>query len=363
MMLLYAVCGIAIGYQLVALAAVIRHLLRREEATGYAPAVSILKPVRGQDPLFAEAIASHGAIEYGDYEILFGVNRVEDEACAVVEPFLRGRDGRLIIAPTKTANAKVSTLIELAKLARGEVWVVNDGDIIVTPDYLRRVVAPLADPGIVLVTCLYRAVPVGLPAAWEALGIATEFAPSALVAPLVGINEFGLGSTLCFRAEDWRRAGGFEPIGDYLADDYQLAKRLTKGLGKRAYMSKLVVSTSLGYRNWLGVWKHQVRWARTIRASRLEYVGLPVTHAGVWAIVAACCGAWGLAGALVAARMLTGFTAGVILLRSPVAWALPLIPLWDVWAFVVWMAGLKGKEIEWRGMRMRLNRDGKLEPV
>ncbi len=56
--------------------------------------------------------------------------------------------------------------------------------------------------------------------------------PSALVAPLVGVNEFGLGSTLAFRKKTLQRIGGFEAIADYIADDYQLGKRISR-LGKQ----------------------------------------------------------------------------------------------------------------------------------
>ncbi|MCC6363425.1 MAG: glycosyltransferase [Bryobacterales bacterium] len=357
--LLYLVCAIAAGYQLTAFLAVLRHLFSREPRAGSLPSVSILKPVHGRDPFFELAIGSHTRIDYPNYEVLFAVNSPNDPAI----PAVRALPGvSLYVSPHNPPNAKVGNLMELVRHARGEVYVVNDGDIHVPPDYLRRVTAPLSDPRIGLVTCLYRPVPLGLPAAWEALGIATEFAPSTLVAPLVGINEFGLGSTLCFRAADLEAAGGFAPIADYLADDYQLARRLTRGLGKRACLSKLVVDTGIGYPSWRAVWRHQVRWARTIRVSRAEYAGLPVTHAGLWALIAALAGLWPLAMTLAALRILTGFTAGFLLLRSPIAAALPLIPLWDLWAFAVWMAGLRGSEIVWRGHIMRLSPDGKLSP-
>ena len=356
-LLLYLVCGIAGAYQLVALAAVCRQLLRREPLLESSPPVSILKPVHGRDPFFEEAIASHMTIDYPKYEVLFGVNRADDEAVAAI----RRINARVHIASEKRPNAKVANLIELARHATGEVWVINDGDIRVSPDYLRRVVAPLEDARVGVVTCLYRAIPQGRPAAWEALGIAVDFAPSTLVAPLVGIDEFGLGSTLCFRAADLRKAGGFESISGYLADDYQLAKRLTRGLGKHAVMSKLVVDTSLGYRSWAAMWRHQVRWARTIRVSRSEYLGLPVTHAGVWALAALLAGLPMVGLALVSLRMLTGFVAGAMLLRFRGAWMLPLIPVWDLWAFCVWLAGIGGGTIEWRGQTLKLRRDGKLE--
>jgi ceramide glucosyltransferase len=108
------------------------------------------------------------------------------------------------------------------------------------------------------------------------------------------------------------------------------------------------------------MWRHQVRWARTIRVSRAEYAGLPITHAGLWTLIALVLGQHGLALALVSVRVLMGLVAGVVLVRFRGAWLVPLIPLWDIWAFLVWFAGIRGKTIEWRGQTLQLRRDGKL---
>lgn len=362
--ILYLVLGFAAAYQLAALCAVLAHLRKRKPVVKHAPSVSILKPMHGIDPCFEEALASHACIEYPDYELLFGVNREDDPAVAPIRRFTAAHAGRRIgLHPSRVQapNGKVASLIELARHAKGEIWVVNDGDISVPPDYLRRLVAELSEPGACLVTCLYRPKPRGLPAFWEALGISCDFAPSTLVAPWVGVREFGLGSTLCFRAEDLKRAGGFEPLASVLADDYQLARRIVQSSGKRAVMSTLVVDTHLEYSGWRALWRHQVRWARTIRVSRQDgYLGLPVTHAGVWIAAALMSGLWKAAAALLLVRLATACVASAILLRAPVALGFLLAPLWDVFAFAVWCAGLGGSTIEWRGRRMHLSRDGRL---
>lgn len=357
--LLYAICAAAAGYQIVALAAVVRQLLRRDPKPNRFPSVSILKPVHGSDAFFEAAIRSHTRIDYPHYEVLYGVNRAADEAAESVG-VLPG--AKLYVSPHRRPNAKVANLMELERHAGGEIWVVNDGDILVTPDYLRRIVAPLEDPRVGLVTCLYRAIPQGWPAAWESLGIAIDFAPSTLVAPLVGIDEFGLGSTLCFRAADWKAHGGFASIGDYLADDYQLARRLTRDRARRAVMSRLVVDTGLRYSSWRKMWIHQLRWARTIRVTRAEYLGLPVTHASLWALLAVACGLPQIGVALLAIRALTAFTSARFLIGTSLAWAVPCFPLWDLFAFAVWAAALTGDTIEWRGTSLKLSRDGKLTP-
>lgn len=355
-------------YHLIAAIASLRQWLRPAIALPTsAPGLSILKPVRGLDPGFADAVRSHAAQDYpGPLEILFGVADPEDPAIAVVEAVAREFPARAIRVIRSTAvapNAKVAVLMDLAREAQYPLLLVNDSDITVPAGYLREVTAPLADEGIGLVTCLYRAQGATLAARWEALGIAVDFMPSVLVAPLVGIKEFGLGATLVFRRSDLEAIGGFAAIGPYLADDYWLAKKITTGLRKPAYLSRAIVDTALGDDSWSGVWKHQVRWARTIRVSRGDgYLGLPVTHAGLWAILAAAIGAWPWAAAIVVMRWFSAFTGGVLAMDHALArrwfW---LAPAWDVWAFVIWWAGLAGRTVEWRGRRLRLRAGGRLD--
>ncbi len=251
--------------------------------------------------------------------------------------------------------------MELARHARHPIWVINDSDIKVDPDYLSRVVAPLADESIGIVTCPYRVKPHNLPAAWEALGIATDFMPSALVAQLLGVREFGFGSTLAFRAEDLERAGGLAAIADYLADDYQLAKRITN-LGKRALLSTYTVETSLSDATWDGIWWHQLRWARTIRASKGAYAGLPITHAGLWTLIALASTAWPIAALLVILRILSALLTGWFVLRSSIAVAFCwLAPFWDLYAFAIWLASYAGREVRWRDRIFKIDRQGRID--
>ena len=138
-------------------------------------------------------------------------------------------------------------LAELARRARYSLLLVNDSDIVVEPGYLRAVTAPLADPGVGMVTCLYRAGAESWASRFEALGIATEFAPSVLVARLLGVAEFALGSTMVFRAAALEKIGGFAAIANYLADDYQLGRHIAQ-LGYRIEFAPVVVETHLGAR-------------------------------------------------------------------------------------------------------------------
>lgn len=368
--LFWAVFIPAAAYQCLAIAAAIRQISRRCKLPGsknFRPGVSVLKPLRGLDPNTGGAFRSQVCQDYPEFEILFGVAADDDPAVAEVRrvqaEFPQAAVRLFITGPVEAANGKVGVLMHLGREARYPVWVVNDSDIEVTPSYLASVVAPLADSNVGVVTCPYRVHAHNPAALWEALGISTDFIPSALVAPLVGVREFGFGSTLAFRAADLTRAGGFQAIADYLADDYQLAKRITS-LGQRACLSTYIVETSLAGASWRGVWEHQLRWARTIRVSKGSgYAGLFITHAGVWIIAAIATSAWVPAAVLGSLRIASAFLCSAFVLRSPrishLCW---LAPAWDLYAFATWFTSYFGRTVRWRGRTMRIGSGGRIEP-
>jgi ceramide glucosyltransferase len=354
----------AAAYYLLAIVAAVRWGRSATCPVSAAPPLSILKPVHGRDPRFYDAIFSHAAQDYPEFEILFGVSDPRDPALADIARLKREFPGRRIevaVVETNSPNAKVGVLAELAKRARHPLLLVNDSDIVAPPGYLRAVTAPLADPKVGLVTCLYRGAADSWAARCEALGIATEFAPSVLVARLLGQAEFALGSTMVFRVETLRRVGGFEAIADYLADDYQLGRHISE-MGDRIEFAPVVVETDLGGESWAQTWRHQLRWARTIRVSRpAGYFGYVVTHATLWALVALAAGQWWAAALALGLRMLAGLVVGIGVLKDRrVAKDFWLIPLRDLFGFAVWAAGLFGHTVQWRDRELRLHPDGRI---
>jgi ceramide glucosyltransferase len=211
------------------------------------------------------------------------------------------------------------------------------------------------------VTCLYRAAADSWASRFEALGIATEFAPSVLVARLLGVAEFALGSTMVFRAAALERIGGFAAIANYLADDYQLGRRIAQ-LGYRIEFAPVVVETDLGAGCWGQVWRHQLRWSRTIRVSRSSgYYGYVVTHATLWALVALGAHQWQAGLAAIVVRVAAGVWVGAgILGDRKVRRDFWLIPLRDLFGFAVWAAGLFGDTVQWRDRQLKLRPDGRI---
>jgi ceramide glucosyltransferase len=334
--------------------------------THYAPPISILKPIHGRDPGFYACIRSHAAQHYPEFEILFGVSDPDDPAIEDIESLQREFPDLPISChrvSTTAPNVKAGVLAVLARHARHEVLLVNDGDIFVPPDYLHAVVEPLTRAGTGLVTCLYRAHGGSAATRMEALGIATDFAPSVMVARLLGVAEFALGSTMVFRAETLRAIGGFEIIFDYLADDYQLGRHIYQ-LGLHIAFADVVVETNLGAGSWHDVWRHQLRWARTIRVSRYAgYCGSIVTHATLWSLVALLAGAWWAAIPALALRIAAGtWIAAEVLEDRTAARSSALIPFRDLFGSAIWLAGLFGETVEWRGLHLRLRPDGRIQP-
>jgi ceramide glucosyltransferase len=347
------VCGIA--YNLLTLVALIA-FRRRQEIPEYTPPVSILKPVRGRDDGFYEAIRSHAVQQYPEFELLFGTGDPKDPAIADIERLAREYSHipiRVVQTANDAPNGKVGSLEILAKEARFDTLLVNDGDIVVAPDYLRRVIGPLAEAKVGLVTCLYHGRGISTAARAEALGIATEFFPSVLVARLLSSSGFALGATMAFRRAELNAIGGFAAIREYLADDYQLGARIA-AIGKLVVLADTVVETNLGAGSWASVWKHQVRWSRTIRVSRPSgYFGYALTQLTFWSVLALGFGSWRIG--------LAGLGVRFLCAASYAPW-----PVWvwprDLFGMCVWLAGIGGNYVEWRGLKFKLLRDGRIRP-
>ena len=344
---------------------------RSSQNTSY-PGISILKPLKGVDPEMWESFCSHAEQQYTTFELIFGVSDAEDPACEIVRKLQAQYPAlpiKLVICDRLLgANVKISNLAQMLPHATNDVLLVNDSDIRVAPNYLHEIVPLLEGSKVGLVTCLYRGVAAKtLGSRLEALSISTDFVPGVLSARLLeGGLHFGLGSTLLFRRNDLAAIGGFEAFLDYLADDYELGRRIPS-TGKRVELSEVVVDTFLPPYSFGEFLNHQLRWWRTIRdARRWGYVGLIFTFGLPWAIATVLVAggaawAWELFGVTLAARLIVGLgTAFGALHDGSTVKKLVLLPLRDVIAPALWAAGLFGNQIHWRGDVFTL-KDGKLK--
>jgi ceramide glucosyltransferase len=335
------------------------------------PAVSILKPLKGVDPQAWESFCSHCEQDYPQFQLIFGVSDATDPVVDLVHK-LQAKYPNLAIELIVCdrllgTNIKVSNLVQMLPTARHEILLVNDSDIRVPKDYLRKVVAPLADASVGLVTCLYRGVASPtLGSRLEALGISTDFIPGVLSARFLekGLH-FGLGSTLAFHRQDLEAAGGFEALLDYLADDYELGRRISS-TGKRVELSAATVTTFLPAYTLRQFFQHQLRWSRTIRdARRWGYTGMIFTFGLPWALLTLLAArgaawAWALLAMTFVARLAIGFGIAVVLLNDRgFLHNIFLLPLRDLIAPFTWAASFMGNRIHWRGADFNL-KDGRL---
>jgi ceramide glucosyltransferase len=376
-----AVAGI--GYFLFAIIATRVFLSsRRAKLDPFAPGVSVLKSLKGLDPGMLDAFRSHCRQTYaGQFELLFGVSSLDDPAVPAVQQLqseFPDRSIHLIECPARLGtNGKVSTLAQLTPHARCEFLLVNDSDITVSPRYLERIMAQFAPPQpllhhqtpkpVGLVTALYRGRMHGtLGSHLESLGIATDFMPSVLVARMLeGGLRYGLGSTLAVSREALQKIGGFEALVDHLADDYELGKRIYKA-GYRVALSAEIVETSVPAYTWRDFCDHQLRWLRTVRDARpAGYAGLLFTHAFTLALVNVIASGlsplslWILALSFFL-RLSLAMTVGAAVLGDHQVLAnLWLLPVRDIVASGLWVAGFAGNTIVWRGERFTVKR-GKL---
>jgi ceramide glucosyltransferase len=360
-----AVVGCA--YLIAAAVAVRRFARDRASPTPVgAPAVTILKPLHGDEPGLFDNLRSFCTQDYrGDIQIVFGVQDPDDAAVAVVERLRKqqpDRDLDLVIdTSAHGVNRKVSNLVNMAPCIRHEIIVLADSDMRVDPPYLSRVIAALEEPGIGAVTCLYYGVAVdGIWARLGALLINAHFLPSVVVGLALGRARPCFGSTIALRREALREIGGFKPFADCLADDYAIGAALRR----RGYtiaippfaIAHICTETSLR-----DLWRHQLRWARTVRSiDPSGYAGSLVSHALPWALIAALLGAGSPAALPAVLIALAAIACRMALLRQVEhAYALPpqmygLVPACDLLSFAVIVISFLNWEVSWKGRRLRM---------
>ncbi len=365
-----------LAYYLLALWSARSFLRRPRFPSGFAPPVSILKPLHGAGPGMLEAFASHCRQNYpADFEILFGVSTLDDSAVPLVHQLQADfpeRSIRLVATPEVLGlNGKANNVAQLVPHARYEHLVIDDADIHVGPQYLSRILEPFGplegQPPAGLVTALYRGRTHGsLGSKLEALGISTDFAPGVLTACFLDKRlRFGLGSTLAVTRFALDAIGGFAPISEYLADDYQLGARIAHA-GFRVELANEVVETEVPAWSFPGFLEHQLRWARGMRDSRRAgYLGLLFSYGLAWAFLdliasGASVTAFALFSLALLVRVSLALGIGVgILGDRQVLRDLWLILPRDLIALALWAWSYAGDTVSWGNERLVL-RKGKI---
>jgi len=347
-------------------------LFRRSPAIDpdFQPPITILKPICGLDNDSYENFASFCRQNYSQYQIIFGVRDAQDPCIEVVRQIMQdfpAVDIQLVISDRLIGtNLKVSNLANAELQAKYPILLLADSDVWVGPDYIQRIIQPLRDPKVGVVTCLYRPLTRGWVANFEALGIATDYLAGVVAANKLEGMKYTLGPTVVIQRQVLQEIGGFAAIADYLADDYQLGN-LPSRLGYKVVLSDYIIDHVISTDSITDLLRRQLRWAYCTRVSRPGgYLGLIFTHsvaASLFCFIGAQASGWAWVGiALIwLTRLLMAWIVGVWGLKDTVVQrSLWLIPLRDLVSFLIWGYGFVSNHINWRGQRMCLTREGKM---
>jgi ceramide glucosyltransferase len=356
------------AYLIGAAAAVMRFSRRPSPAASDQPAVSVLKPLHGDEPGLYENLRSFAEQDYPALQIVLGVNDAQDRALPAARALIRDLpacgialvvDGR-----ARGSNKKVANLENMFEVARHDLIVLADSDMRVDPHYLNAVTAPLHDPQTGVVTCLYKGVPAG--GKWSEFGamhINFGFLPSALVAESLGLGGGCFGATIAVRRETLERIGGFSRLRDELADDHRIGDEV-RALGLSVVLSPYIVEARVFEPRLADLWRHELRWARTVRAmAPAGFAGSVLAHPVVIAALAAAAVGFGLTACmfLVISCVLRWATARVIADALGVPPAKPwLLPVRDALSFAVFVASFFGRTVFWRDQVFQVEASGRM---
>lgn len=349
-------------------AAALRFARRSIAVAAEQPPVSVLKPLHGAEPGLYGNLRTFVEQDYPKMQVVFGVRRGADAALPVAEELARNypeRDIAVVVNPRAAgSNLKVANLENMVPTAKHDIIVMADSDMRVGRNYLAAVAASLQDRHNGAVTCLYKGMPVG--GLWSRLGamhINFAFLPSALLGNMLRTGDGCFGATIALRRATLQRIGGFARIRDELADDHRLGDAVRE-LGLKTVLSRYIVENYVGEPSLISLWRHELRWARTVRAmAPLGYAGSIITHTMVLTLIAAV--ATGLTAAscwlVLVSLGLRWLSAGVIARRLdlPIG-GLWLLPLRDVLSFAVFLSSFCGRNVLWRDQLFRVGPRGRL---
>jgi ceramide glucosyltransferase len=331
------------------------------------PTVSVLKPLCGAEPGLYENLRSFAEQDYPALQIVFGIDRPDDGALPTARALMRDLphcDIALATGAGAGANRKVANLENMLRQAHGRILVLADSDMRVERHYLAAIAAPLADPGIGIVTCLYRGVPCG--GRWSAFGalhINFGFLPSGLVGDALGWGGGCFGATIALERDVLAAIGGFAWLRDQLADDHRLGAAVRER-GLAVHLSRYLVEARVFEPSFIGLWRHELRWARTVRGvAPVGFLGSVLAQPLALAALGTAAARFGLISCAFLAITLVlrwasvGVIAKALGLSASRLW---LLPARDALSFAVFVASLFSRQVVWRDRRYRLEPSGQM---
>jgi len=343
------------------------------ESGSFAPPVSNLKPIRGIDPEAYENFASFCRQDYPDYELVFCVGAKDDPAVPMLEKLAHDFPHRhiriLFGTDSNAANDKAAKLARLVSEAQYETLVISDSDVRARPDYLRAVVAPLADPKVGAVTCFYMPIEVKtLAESLQTIGMVSDFYAGILVGRQLDGMKVALGPTIATTRTRLATFGGYRAIENRPGDDL-LVGRLIAEQGYEVKLLPYTIQTVPDFHSMPDLLQKQMRWIVVMRHMRpWGHLGLLLTQGLPWSLAAIAIHptvavALGYLGAYLGLRLTMTWHLGIRGLRDHTLWRkMWLIPVWDAVAFFIWLISFGQNSFRWRGGEYYI-RDGQLVTV
>lgn len=378
----YAVLTVAtfpLIYYLLVLYSVARFFRRpggpsRPAAGGFTPPISNLKPIRGSDPDAYENFASFCRQDYPDYELLFCVDGKDDPAVPTLEKLARDfpeRSIRVFFGSGSDAlNDKAAKLARLVSEARNEFVVINDSDVRAEPNYLRTVVAPLADPHVGAVTCLYAPIEDStLLEKVQTIGMVSDFYAGLMVGWQLEGVRFALGPTIATTRARLDAFGGYAAIANRPGDDLLVGRMIAEQGCRVVLLPDYTLRTVPDYGSLADLLSKRTRWFAVMRHMRpWGHLGLVFTQGLPWCFAAIAVYprpaiALGYLAAYALLRVAMTWQIGVKGMRDRALWGkMWLLPVWDALAFLIWLASFVRNRFRWRGGEYAI-RNGQLVPV
>jgi len=335
------------------------------------PAVTILKPLRGLEKNQRQNLRSACLQDYPDFEVIFSVQDPGDPVIPLLKEVQQefGPEKVSVVIESHQAgpNGKVNNLLGALPHAHYDIFVISDSDVYLKPNYLKAIIAPLADPNVACACTLYRATCANR---WfekmELLTFNADFIPSIIFAHMTGSAKFCLGSSMALRRSSLNELGGLEAFSDYLVEDYEMGRQLWTS-GKKIAVVRYFVNIVIDLENSFHWWNHQIFWdQKTHAAHPVGFFATILIRSIPFALFFAMSRSGDVAGLMVLAGAigLRLATAAVILgcglrdregLRS-----LALLPLRDLMALASWLLAITKKTVIWRGSEFLLARHGRL---
>ncbi len=361
-------------YALLSLLAVVGLRIRQNKAarvpSGPWPAVTVLKPVYGIEKNQRENLRSTCQQDYPEYQVVFSVQKEDEPALPLLYDLQREFGSLRVTVAVENfvagPNGKINNMIGGLRHARHDVLVISDSDVNLRPDYLRAIVAPLADPGVGCSCTFYKA---ACADTWyeklELLTLNADFMANVVFAHITGASRFCLGASVALRREVLESIGGLETLADYLVEDYEMGRRIWTS-GKKVVIVPYFVDTMVDLKSPRQWWNHQVYWDQNTRAARpFAFFATALIRSTPFALLYALLrtGVPGIA-LLAAAVAVRTLTAALIL-----GWGFKdreglknvgLLFFRDVASLVSWLLAFTKRTTIWRGSEFVLTRDGRL---